>query len=126
MHTQSQMLGLGVLVAATLFMVGLVCIRRCCFEDDGLPNISDLKELEKKIAEELFREKLQEVIIEDAKKKIDVVFQFKAPSDVKEALHKAREVLISKSHQNKRMARYNPLGHEDDETELRLMDSIHL
>ncbi|XP_067017406.1 calcium homeostasis modulator protein 5-like isoform X1 [Acropora muricata] len=126
MHTQSQMLGFGVLVAATLFTVGLACIRRSCFEDDGLPNVNDLKELEKKIAEELFLEKLQEVIIEDVKKKIAHVFQFKAPSDVKEALHKAREVLARKSHHDKRMARYIPLGHEDDENELRLMDSTHL
>lgn len=50
----------------------------------------------------------------------------KTSSDVEEALQKARQVLAAIDYHDSRKARYNRLGDEDDETELRLMDSTHL
>lgn len=125
-QAQSQILGFGILVAAIVFSLGLVCIRRCCFDDNTLPNINELKDLETNIVKELFLEKLKMVVQEDAKKRIDDVFQKKTSSDVEEALQKARQVLAAIDYHDSRKARYNRLGDEDDETELRLMDSTHL
>lgn len=126
MHTQSQILGFGILVAATLFSLGLVCIRRCCFEDDALPNMDEFEALEKQILGELFREKLHVAVQEDAKKRINDVFQIRTPRDVRDAFHKAREALTAVNHPDNRNGRYNRLDLDDDETELQLMDSTHL
>ena len=126
MHTQSQTLGFGILVAATLFSLGLVCIRRCCFVDDTLPSIDEFEELEKRILGDLFREKLHAAVQDDAKKKINDVFQIRTPRSLKDAFHKAREALTAANHPDNRNGRYNRLDLDDDDTELQLMDSTHL
>lgn len=126
-HTQSQILGFGILVAATLFSLGLVCIRRCCFADDTFPSTDEFEKLEKEILGNLFREKLLMAIQEDAKKKINDVFQIRTPRDVRDAFNRAREALTAVNHPENRNGRYNhQLDLDDDETELQLMDSTHL
>ena len=126
MHMQSQILGFGILIAATLFSLGLVCIRRCCFEDDTLPNSDDFEELEKEILGELFREKLHIAVEEDLKKRINDAFQVRTPRDVRDSFHKAKESLTAINHLENRNGRYNRLDLDDDDTELQLMDSTHL
>jgi len=126
MHTQSQILGFGILVAATLFSLGLVCIRRCCFVDDTFPSIDEFEQLEKRILGDLFREKLHAAVQDDAKKKINDVFQIRTPRSLKDAFHKAREALTTANHPDNRNGRYNRLDLDDDDTELQLMDSTHL
>ena len=64
---QSQILGFGILIAATLFSLGLICIRRCCLEDNVLRNNDDNDELEKKVLGRLFRERLYIAVEEDTK-----------------------------------------------------------
>lgn len=125
-HTQSQILGLGILVAATLFSLGLVCIRRCCFEDDTFPNVDEFEEMEKQITGDLFRERLYAVLQEDAKKRISDVFQIRTPREVKDAFRKAREALADVNHRGNRHGRYDRLNLDDEDTELQLMDSTHL
>ena len=123
---QSQILGFGILIAATLFSLGLVCIRRCCFEDYTLPNRDDFDELEKKILTRLFRDKLHVVVEEDLKKKINEAFQLKTSRDVRESFYKAKEAMAALNHLDNRNGRYNRLDLDDDDTELQLMDSTHL
>lgn len=125
-HTQSQILGLGILVAATLFSLGLVCIRRCCFEDDTFPNVDEFEEMEKQITGDLFRERLYAVLQEDAKKRISDVFQIRTPREMKDAFRKAREALADVNHRGNRHGRYDRLNLDDEDTELQLMDSTHL
>lgn len=126
LHMQSQILGFGILIAATLFSLGLVCIRRCCFEDDTLPNRDDFDELEKKILTRLFRDKLHVVVEEDLKKRINEAFQIRASTDVRESFFKAKEALTAVNRVDNRNGRYNRLDLDDDDTELQLMDSTHL
>ena len=126
LHMQSQILGFGILIAATLFSLGLVCIRRCCFEDGTLPNRDDFDELEKKILTRLFRDKLHVVVEEDLKKKINEAFQIRTSRDVREAFFKAKEALTAVNRPDDRNGRYNRLELDDDDTELQLMDSTHL
>ena len=123
---QSQILGFGILIAATLFSLGLVCIRRFCFEDDTLPNRDDFDELEKKILTRLFRDKLHVVVEEDLKKRINEAFQIRASTDVRESFFKAKEALTAVNRVDNRNGRYNRLDLDDDDTELQLMDSTHL
>lgn len=125
-HMQSQILGFGILIAATLFSLGLVCIRRCCFEDDTLPNRDDFDELEKKILTTLFHEKLHVAVEEDLKKKINEAFQLRTCRDVRESFNKAKEALTAVNQLESRNGRYNRLDLDDDDTELHLMDSTHL
>ena len=125
-HMQSQILGFGILIAATLFSLGLVCIRRCCFEDDALPNSDDFDELEKEILGNLFREKLVVAVEEDLKKRINDAFQVRTHRDVRDTFHKAKEALTAVNQLDNRNGRYNRLDLDDDETELQLMDSTHL
>lgn len=126
LHMQSQILGFGILIAATLFSLGLVCIRRFCFEDDTLPNRDDFDELEKKILTRLFRDKLHVVVEEDLKKRINEAFQIRASTDVRESFFKAKEALTAVNRVDNRNGRYNRLDLDDDDTELQLMDSTHL
>ena len=123
---ESQILGIGILVASMLFSLGLLCIRRCCFEDNTLPNNGEFEKLEKEVLGNLFREKLLLAVQEDAKKKINDVFQVKSSRDVKDAFNRAREALIASSNPVDRNGRYNRLDLDDEETELQLMDSTHL
>ncbi|XP_022783813.1 protein FAM26F-like isoform X2 [Stylophora pistillata] len=125
-HMQSQILGLGILIAATLFSLGLVCIRRCCFEDDVLPNNDDYNELEKEILGRLFRKRLDIAIEEDTKKRINDAFQIKTHRDLRDTFHKAKEALTAANQFENRNGRYNRLNIDDDDTELQLMDSTHL
>ena len=126
MHMQSQILGFGILIAATLFSLGLVCIRRCCFEDDTLPNRDDFDQLEKEILGKLFREKLHVALEEDLKKKINDAFQIRTHKDVRDSFQKAKEALTAVNHIENRNGRYNRLDLNDDDTEMQLMDSTHL
>ena len=119
-HTQSQILGLGILVALTLFSLGLVCIQRCCFEDDTLPNPGEFAKLEKEVLGNLFREKLLLAIQEDAKKKVNDVFQIKSKRDVKDVFNRAREALRAISYTTDRNGRYNRLNIDDEETDCSL------
>ncbi|KAL9988329.1 hypothetical protein ACROYT_G002763 [Oculina patagonica] len=125
-HMQSQILGFGILIAATLFSLGLVCIRRCCFVDDTLPNSDEFDELEKDILGKLFRERLHVAVEEDLKKRINDAFQIRTHRDVRESFHKAKEALNAVIHLENRNGRYNRLDLDDDDTELQLMDSTHL
>ena len=126
LHMQSQILGFGILIAATLFSLGLVCIRRCCFADDMLPNRDEFDELEKKILTRLFRDKLHVVVEEDLKKKINEAWQLRTSRDVRESFHKAKEALTAVNRLDNRNGRYNRLDLDGDDTELQLMDSTHL
>ena len=123
---QSQILGFGILIAATLFSLGLVCIRRCCFENDALPNNDDYDELEKEVLGRLFRERLQTAVEEDLKKRINDAFQIKTHKDVRDTFHRAKEALTAVNQLENRNGRYNRLNLDDDDTELQLMDSTHL
>ena len=109
-----------------MFSLGLVCIQRCCFEDDLLPNPGEFEKLEKEVLGNLFREKLLSAIQEDAKKKVNDVFQIKSKRDVKDVFNRAREALGGISYITDRNGRYNRLNIDDEETELQLMDSTHL
>ena len=123
---QSQILGFGILIAATLFSLGLVCIRRCCFENDTLPNNDDYDELEKEVLGRLFRERLHMAVEEDLKKRINDAFQIKTHKDVRDTFHRAKEALTAVNQLENRNGRYNRLNLDDDDTELQLMDSTHL
>ena len=109
-----------------MFSLGLVCIQRCCFEDDTLPNPGEFEKLEKEVLGNLFREKLLVAIQEDAKKKVNDVFKIKSKRDVKDVFNRAREALRGISYTTDRNGRYNRLNIDDEETELQLMDSTHL
>lgn len=126
LHMQSQILGFGILIAATLFSLGLVCIRRCCFADDILPNRDEFDELEKKMLIRLFRDKLHVVVEEDLKKKINEAWQLRTSRDIRESFHKAKEALTAVNRLDNRNGRYNRLDLDGDDTELQLMDSTHL
>lgn len=125
-HIQSQILGFGILIAATLFSLGLICIRRCCFEDDVLPNNDDYDELEKEVLGRLFRERLYIAVEEDTKKRINDAFQIKTHRDVRDTFHRAKEALTAANQSDNRNGRYNRLNIDDDDAELQLMDSTHL
>ena len=65
-------------------------------------------------------------IQEEAKKKVNDVFQIKSKRDVKDVFNRAREALGGISYITDRNGRYNRLNIDDEETELQLMDSTHL
>ena len=56
-------------------------------------------------------------IQEDAKKKVNDVFQIKSKRDVKDVFNRAREALRAISYTTDRNGRYNRLNIDDEETE---------
>ena len=121
---QSQILGVGLLVAVTLFCLGLVCIRRCCFEDDKFPTMAEYDNIEREILCRLLREKLQFAVEEDAKKRINDAFQISSGKDLRCSFHNARELLTVAS--EKRNGKYNRLSVDEDDAERHLVDSTQL
>ena len=59
---QSQILGFGVLVGAAVFALGIVALQRCFFNDDHLPSLDDLAEMEREVLYKVFGDKLQEIV----------------------------------------------------------------
>ena len=125
---QSQILGFGLLVGVTVFTLGLVLIRRWCFDDDSLPTAEEFSDLETTTLARIFRQKLGAIVEEDFKTKVEGAFRSAGRVSPSKIFYRAREDLKSMNIKPGRKGKYKRLNivEEVDELEMHSVEVSQL